>query len=151
MNKMEYKIDKKPEDGQNEFETVIEITGLSSKVTINQLLDHYENTNKVIREQKAQIEVNKTLNEKAIELLPMLKDIPTDKLNLVLSYASKSLANQQSEELIKDCEESNVNYERHLKAIEEQLGIKCLPKISPFNPVNVEFKKGEQKDGEGSN
>ncbi len=123
---MKYKIIKEfsKEDEQTEFDSVIEITGLRSEITVNRLLDHLEATKRVKKEQEGQMMVNKALMEKAVEELPILADIPADKLNLALSYVSKSLANTQAEDTIKACEETITSYEEHLKSIEDQTGIK---------------------------
>jgi len=140
---MKYKIKKdlSKEEGRNEFDSIIEISGLHSDVTVNNLLDHLENTQRVAKEQASQIEVNKVMMAKAVEALPILKDIPEDQLNLVLSYSSKFMANKQAEELIKTCEETVAVYTGHLKAIEEQTGIKCIPVSSPYQPITIEQKK----------
>jgi hypothetical protein len=143
---MEYtlKEDKSKEEGLNEFDSIIEITGLHSEVTINNLLDHLENTQKVLKEQVGQIKANEMLMEKAVEELPILKDIPEDKANLALSYFGKIVANKQAEELIKVCEETIEIYTEHLKGIEKATGIKCLPEVSPYQVLTVEENKANE-------
>lgn len=136
---MQYKVVRKHRKGENEYQDIIEITGLKSTVTVNQLLDHLEKVEKTLREQQGQVKVNEMLMEKAVEELPILKEIPDDKLNLVVSYFGKKLANKQSTELISDCKKSSETYRKHLEEIENQTGIKCVPQKSPFT-ANEEAK-----------
>ena len=140
---MKYKLKEKNE---KEFDSVITISELTSDVTINQLLDHLENTQRVLKEQKGQIQVNEALMAKAIEEVPALKDVPEDKIGLALSYFGKANANKQAVELIKTCEETIEIYETHLKAIEAETGIKCFPVISPFNPQDIQININGEGD-----
>lgn len=126
-----------PEKGQNEFDTVIHMANLSSEVTIDSLLDHLEKTEKTMREQLGQVEVNKILMEKAIEALPMLKDIPEDKIGLAFSYVNKMSANKIALETIDTCEKTIEVYRTHLKGIEEATGIKCVPEVSPIQLKDI--------------
>lgn len=132
---MNYTVKKAAEEGQSEFDTVIEISELTSDVTINALLDHLESTQRVMKESLAQIDVNEALNTKAEEELPILAEVPKDKLALALSYFGKLAANKQAEDLIATCEETIRTYERHLLNIEEATGIKCTQERNPFDPT----------------
>lgn len=134
---MQYTIKKPHGEGQNEFDTVIEITGLRTEVTVNGLLDHLEGTVKTMKEQAGQIVSNKFLMEKAIEELPLLKEVPENKVALAFSYFSKMSANKIAEETIKTCEETISIYRGHLEEIEKQTGIKCLPVVSPIQQAEI--------------
>ena len=137
---MQYTL--KQKDEEKVLDSVIEISGLTSEIKPSALLQHVLTTKKVLSEQKAQMAVNKQLNEKAVELCPQLKDIPADKLALALSYFGKLAANQQSEEIVKECEETIETYETHIKEIEKVMDLKILPEVSPFNPI-LETKTDE--------
>jgi hypothetical protein len=135
---MKYTIKKQFGEGQNEFDSIIEITGLKTELTINSLLDHLENTKKVLKEQIGQMQANDILMSKAVEEVPVLKDIPKDKEGIAFSYLSKKSANYQSENLIKTCQETIKTYEEHIKNIEEQTGIKCISVQSILNKnINI--------------
>ncbi len=138
---MRYSIKKQFGEGQNEFDSVIEIADLTSEVTVNTLLDHVESCQKTAKEQAGQMEANSAQMKMAIEALPILKDIPEDKLNLALSYISKYMANKEAVVTIAMCESTISTYMGHLKSIEEQTGIKCVPVLSPIQQPDVE--KGE--------
>jgi hypothetical protein len=136
---MKYKIVKNEGEGQNEFDKVIEISGLKSEITINQVLGHLHEIKKMKKGQEAQIVANNMLNEKAVEALPVLGEIAEDKYHLAFSFFAKKEANKQSEGLIKEADDAIEKYETHLKAIEKELGIKCLPVESP---IEVKYEKG---------
>ncbi len=129
---MQYTLKERKE---KEYESVIEISGLTSEITVDDLLDHLEKTQKILKEQRAQVQVNNQLNEKALEICPQLKDIPLEQLGVALSYFGKLAANQQSEAIIAECEDTVKTYEAHLREIEKVMDLKILPEVSPFNPV----------------
>ena len=129
---MQYKIKTPHGEGQNEFDTIIEISGLTSSVSINSLLDHLENTAKTMKQQIGQVMANEMLMKSAVEELPILKEIPEDKVALAISYLGKKQANEMSQDLIQTCKETIETYFNHLKKIEEETGIKCLPAVSPI-------------------
>jgi len=130
---MKYTIKKQFEgEGQNEFDSIIEISGLTSETSVNGLLDYLESVKKTVKQQEGQVQMNEVFIEKAVEALPMLKDIPEDKLGLVLSFVSKFMANKESVEILKTCAATIETYEKHLDSIEKETGIKCVPIISPI-------------------
>ncbi len=136
---MQYTLKERKE---KEYESVIEISGLTAEITPDDLLDHLEKTQKILKEQRAQVKVNEQLNEKALEICPQLKDIPLEQLGVALSYFGKIAANQQSEAIIAECENTVTTYETHLKEVEKVMDLKILPEVSPFNPI-LETKTDE--------
>lgn len=142
---MKYKVIEKHKEGQNEFDDIIEISGVTTTITINQLLDHLENTQKVLKEQKGQIEVNLIQMDLAEKELPVLKDIPQDKAMLALSYFGKKEAIKQARDLIKTCKATIETYKEHIKQIEKSTGIKCISVTDALE--SPEFKVEHKKNG----
>jgi len=130
---MQYTIKKHFEgEGQTEFDSIIEVSGLTSEVSVNILLDHLESVQKSKKQQEGQVKANEMQIERAIEELPFLKDIPEDKLHLVFSFVSKRLANKESVDILNTCDATIETYQKHLQSIEDQTGIRCVPVVSPI-------------------
>lgn len=132
----------KEENKDDPFESVIEISGLTSTHTINEFLDHIEKTQKLRKENHTQIQVNEGLNRKAIEVFPLLAEIPVEKYELVLIFLKRIAENEQSRQVIADADSSIETYTAHVKAIEQATGIMCLPTIAPYQLEDLEKHHG---------
>jgi len=115
-----YKIVEKKD---NDLETVIEKGNLTTRFTIQDIKDHLAFTEKTLREAKGQLEAEKIQDQLALEVLPMLADIPSDKWNLVLMHANRQVQRPVSESLIETAEETIKSYTEQLAHIKETLGL----------------------------
>lgn len=129
---IEYKI---IEEKENPLESIIEKTGLSTKFTVQQLIDHLDYTSRMLKQAEGQLDVDSKQDEMSLEILPMLKDIPEDKWQLVMSYAARQVSRPELVEYIKTCKETIESYETQKAEIVEK-----------FNIKEIEVKKVE--DGE---
>lgn len=132
--------------GENDFDSVIEITGLSTEITINALLDHLEASQRTKMETSSQKQVTQLFLDKALEVMPQLGEIKEEHVALATEFFMKKGLQRTADELLKSCDESIEKYTTHLKAIEEATGIKCLPEIAPFQPVDF-AEKSEESHG----
>lgn len=128
---MPYTLKKK--DEKDELNSLIEISGLTSELTPHQLLDHFENTEKILKEQAGQVVINNDQNRVAEEMLPMLKDIPEEHWKVAYRYFERKMQNLAIEETQKTGAETLKTYRFHLENIEKETGIKCLPQVSPLD------------------
>ncbi len=126
---IEYKI---IEEKENPFESIIEKTGLSTKFTVQQLIDHLDYTSRMLKQAEGQLDVDSKQDEMSLEILPMLKDIPEDKWQLVMSYAARQVSRPELVEYIKTCKETIESYETQKAEIVEK-----------FNIKEIEVKKAE--------
>lgn len=126
---IEYKI---IEEKENPLESIIEKTGLSTKFTVQQLIDHLDYTSRMLKQAEGQLDVDSKQDEMSLEILPMLKDIPEDKWQLVMSYAARQVSRPELVEYIKTCKETIESYETQKAEIVEK-----------FNIKEIEVKKAE--------
>lgn len=127
---------------EKEFDSVVEISGLSSEVTINSLLDALENSQRLAKETDTQRQVTELFLKEAREKLPQLADVKPEHYALATQYFMKLAENKAAENLIQSCQESIKKYSTHLEAIEEATGIKCLPEVAPFQLVDLKDHNG---------
>lgn len=126
---IEYKI---IEEKENPLESIIEKTGLSTKFTVQQLIDHLDYTSRMLKQAEGQLDVDSKQDEMSLEILPMLNDIPEDKWQLVMSYAARQVSRPEFVEYIKTCKETIESYETQKAEIVEK-----------FNIKEIEVKKAE--------
>lgn len=126
---IEYKI---VEENENPLESVIEKTGVSVKFTAQQVIDHLDYTSRMLKQAEGQLDVDSKQDEMSLEILPMLKDIPEDKWQLVMSYAARQVSRPELVEYIKTCKETIESYETQKAEIVEK-----------FNIKEIEVKKAE--------
>ena len=114
------------ETNENPLETIIEKGGLTVKFTVQQVLDHLEQTKKTLREANAQLTAHTHQDAMTLEILPLLKEIPEDKWNLVAQYAYRQVQAPEIKSLIELSEKTIASYEEQLEIIDKEFG------ISPF-------------------
>lgn len=115
-----YKIVEKKE---NDLETIIEKGNLTTQFTLQDIKDHLEFTNKSLRTAKAQLEAGEVQDKMALEILPMLKDIPEDKFGLVNAYAMRQIQKPISLSMVETAEKTIASYTEQLVVIKETLGL----------------------------
>lgn len=115
-----YKIIEKKD---NDLETIIEKGNLTTRFTIQDIKDHLEFTAKTLKQTKAQIEVEDQQNVMAEEIIPILKEIPEDKWNLVMMYANRKVARGPALDIITTAEETLKSYTEQLELIKTQLDL----------------------------
>jgi predicted DNA-binding protein YlxM (UPF0122 family) len=93
------------------------------KFTVQQLIDHLSYTKKMLKQSEAQLEVNNTQDAMSLEILPILKDIPEDKWQLVMSYAGRQVSRPEVEDYIATCKETITSYETQMKEIVDEFHI----------------------------
>lgn len=111
------------EKKDNDLETIIEKGNLTTRFTIGDIKEHLTFTERTLRESKAQLDAEVKQDEMAVEVLPILKDIPNDKWGLVLAYANRQVKRPISEDLVKTSEETIKSYTEQLEYIKETLGL----------------------------
>lgn len=116
------------EQNENPLETIIEKSGLTVKFTVQQVQDHLEQTRKTRREAQAQLNAHTQQDAMTIEILPILKEIPEDKWNLVAQYAYRQVQAPEIKSLIELSENTIASYEEQLEIIEKEFGITSFPK-----------------------
>lgn len=115
-----YKIIEKKE---NDLETVIEKGNLTTTFTLQDIKDHLEFTEKSLRTAKAQLEAGEVQDKMALEILPMLKDIPEDKFDLVNAYVMRQIQKPISLSMVETAEKTIASYTEQLGIIKETLGL----------------------------
>jgi len=115
-----YKIVEKKE---NDLETVIEKGNLTTTFTLQDIKDHLEFTEKSLRTAKAQLEAGEVQDKMALEILPMLKDIPEDKFDLVNAYVMRQIQKPISLSMVETAEKTIASYTEQLGIIKETLGL----------------------------
>lgn len=115
-----YKIIEKKD---NDLETVIEKGNCTTTFTLQDIKDHLEFTEKSKRTAKAQLEAGEIQDKLALEILPMLKDIPEDKLELVNAYVMRQIQKPISLSMLETAEKTIASYTEQLAIIKEKLGL----------------------------
>lgn len=111
------------EEKENQLETVIEKGGLTTKFTLQDIKDHLEYTNKVLKEAEAQKFAGETQDEMATEILPILKEIPQDKWQLIYAYAERQIQKPVTLSVIETANETIKSYTEQLETIKNELGL----------------------------
>ncbi len=111
------------ETNENPLETIIEKSGLTTKFTAQQVIDHLEYTKKMLKQTEGQLDVNSKQDEMSFEILPILKDIPEDKWQLVMSFAARQVSKPELVDYIQTCNETIASYETQLAEIKSILGL----------------------------
>ena len=111
------------ETNENPLETIIEKSGLTVKFTVQQVQDHLEQTRKTRREAQAQLNAHTQQDAMTVEILPLLKEIPEDKWNLVAQYPYRQVQAPEIKSLIELSEKTIASYEDQLVIIEKEFGI----------------------------
>lgn len=127
-------IEKKDSD----LETVIEKGGLTTTFTIQDVLDHLEYTEKTLRQTKAQLEAEDMQNTLAEETLPILKELPEDKWQLIIAYASRKNQRPLSVSLIETAEKTIESYKAQLEQIKNDLGLSIEPVVEEIKEESKE-------------
>ena len=112
------------EANENPLETIIEKSGLTTKFTAQQVIDHLEYTKKMLKQTEGQLDVNSKQDEMSFEILPILKEIPEDKWQLVMSFAARQVSKPELMDYVKTCNETIESYEKQLAEIKSILGLK---------------------------
>lgn len=115
-----YKIIEKKD---NDLETVIEKGNLTTTFTLQDIKDHLVFTEKSLRTAKAQLEAGEIQDKLALEALPMLKDIPEDKFDLVNAYTMRQIQKPLSISMVETAEKTIASYTEQLGIIKETLGL----------------------------
>ena len=105
------------------METIIEKGNLTTQFTLQDILDHLEFTQKSLRTAKSQIEVGEIQDKMAIEILPLLKEIPEDKWILVNAYATRQIQKPISLSVIDTAEKTVASYTEQMEYIKKELGL----------------------------
>ena len=116
---IEYKI---IEEKENKLESVIEKSGLSVRFTPQEVSEHLEYTMKMLKQSEGQRDVNAKQDEMAEEILPLLKEIPEDKWQLVMSYAGRQVSKPEIESYIQTCKDTIKSYTEQMEEM-KKLGI----------------------------
>lgn len=111
------------EKKENDLETIIEKGNLTTQFTLQDILDHLEFTQKSLRTAKSQIEVGEIQDKLAIEILPLLKEIPEDKWVLVNAYATRQIQKPISLSVIDTAEKTVASYTEQMEHIKKELGL----------------------------
>lgn len=111
------------EEKENPLESVIEKSGLTTKFTLQDIKDHLEYTNKVLKETEAQKFAGETQDSMALDILPILKDIPNDKWQLVYAYAERQIRKEVEQSIIDTSKETIESYQKQLETIKETTGL----------------------------
>lgn len=115
-----YKIIEKKD---SDLETIIEKGNLTTQFTLQDIKDHLVFTEKSLRTAKAQLQAGEIQDKMALEILPMLKDIPEDKLDLVNAYVMRQIQKPISLSMVETAEKTIASYTEQLTYIKETLGL----------------------------
>ena len=121
------------EKKENDLETVIEKGNLTTQFTLQDILDHLSFTNKSLRTAKAQNDAGEIQDKMALEILPILKEIPEDKWNLVDAYAQRQIQRPISLSVIETAEKTIASYTEQIEYIKKELGLSTEPKEDIVN------------------
>jgi len=111
------------EKKENDLDTIIEKSGLTTKFTLQEVVDHLEFTDKSLKTAKAQLEAGAIQDKMAEEILPILKEIPEDKWNLVSAYANRKIQHPISLSVIETAEKTIASYNEQIEQIKNDLGL----------------------------
>lgn len=149
MNEYTYTVFETNND--DPMESIIEKHGVTVKFTGNQIIDHIVHTKKTLKQSLSQIQIEDKQDELALEILPMLKDIPADKYAVAIGYIERQIARPSLNDLIETCENTITSYEKQVELIKDQVGIEIeLPVESPYQTKHAEEEnKDSGTSGEG--
>ncbi len=116
------------EKKENDLETVIEKGNLTTQFTLQDIIDHLSFTNKSLRTAKAQHDAGEIQDKMALEILPILIEIPEDKWNLVDAYAQRQIQRPISLSVIETAEKTIASYTEQMEYIKKELGLSTEPK-----------------------
>lgn len=108
------------------LDTVIEKHGLTRKFTTRSVLNHLDATRRTLKNNEVQLMANNAQDEISLNLIPMLADLPKDKMEIVQAYASRQLEKPVIEALITACKEVIEEYEPQLEEFKKFLNIKVI-------------------------
>lgn len=110
------------EKKENELDSIVEITGLSTQVSVQSILDHKKYCEDLIKKADVQIDIFDKQDILAFDVFPMIKEIPEDKLHLVVAYANRLNERKELEQMKSVSQETIKLYEERLEQI-KNLGI----------------------------
>ncbi len=134
---MEYTF-KIVEKKESDLETIIEKGNLTTQFTLQDILDHLSFTNKSLRTAKAQLEAGEFQDKMAVELFPLLKEIPEDKWNLVNAYATRQIQKPISLSVIETAEKTVASYTEQMEYIKKELGLSTEEVIATPEEIKAE-------------
>lgn len=117
------------EKNENDLDTLIEKGNLTTRFTLRDVKEHLEYTKKTLAQTKAQLEAEKMQDKIALELMPILEQLPEDKWKVVSAYAQRQLERPVSEMLIKTAEETIQSYTEQIETIKNELNLSIEEKM----------------------
>lgn len=122
---MQPKLKIKTKNEEDIYASVIEKSGVKTEFTIHTLLDHMDYTKKKLKETKAQIEINETIDKATLAAIPGLADlvVTPEQLRTVIEYFVRQNAKPEYESLVQTCEVTLASYKKQLLEIEDAFGI----------------------------
>lgn len=131
------------EENEDKFKSIIEMGGLTTKFTALDVLEHLSYVRKTLREAEAQLEAEAIQDKMALEIIPILADLPQDKFQLVMSYSARQLERKDKENLIEACNKTIETYQDRLESIKQVLGLKEIHELdivpAPKEPIKSPF------------
>lgn len=133
------------EENENDLDKLIEKGNLTTRFTLRDVKDHLEYTRKTLEQTKAQLEAEKMQDKIALELMPILEQLPEDKWKVVSAYAQRQLERPVSEMLIQTAEETIKSYTEQIETIKNELGLSIEEKVVEEKVVETPIEEVSQE------
>lgn len=129
------------EPNENPMDSIIEKSGVTVKFTPNQVIEHLVATRKTLKETEGQLFANDFQDKMTEEMLPIVTEIPEDKLPMVMMYAVRKAQRQEIVDLIETCKKTIESYTSQVETINKSL------KLSIEIPTEAERVQKDEQEG----
>lgn len=129
------------EPNEDPMESIIEKSGVTTKFTPNQVIEHLAFTRKKLKEAEGQLFADTFQDKITEEMIPAVKDYKPEELQMIMMYASRQGQREALESLIKTSKETIESYTSQVEAINKAL------KLNIEIPVEAERVKKDEQEG----
>lgn len=136
------------EENDDKLKSVIEMSGLSTKFTALDVMEHLSYVKKTLKETTAQLEAEAIQDKMAIEIIPELATLPESKMQLVMAYAARQVEKADKQKLIEACGKTLTTYEDRLEQIKKVLGLKSIEELEVSHATPSPYVAPQEEDKE---
>lgn len=129
------------ETNEDPMESIIEKSGVTTKFTPNQLIEHLSFTRKKLKESEGQLFANDFQDNIVEEMIPSVKDYKLEELQMIMMYAARKVQRPELESFISTCKETIESYTSQVESINKAL------KLNIEIPVEAERVKQDEQEG----
>jgi predicted outer membrane protein len=129
------------ETNEDPMESIIEKSGVTTKFTPNQVIEHLVHTRKKLKESEGQLFANDFQDKIVEEMIPSVKAFTLEELQMIMMYAARKVQRPELESFINTCKETIESYTSQVETINKAL------KLNIEIPVEVERVKKDEQEG----